>query len=70
LALPDAMRTLDCEAYRPGLRAKIGQKPEVLAHEAAMLGQTKMFLLIRPLGFENLAETVAEVHAHWALLDS
>ena len=69
LALPDAMRTLDYEAYRPGLRAKIGQKPDMLAHAAAMFGHAKMFLLIRPHGFEHLQETVAAVQAHWDALD-
>ena len=69
LALPDAMRTLDYEAYRPGLRVKIGQKPEMLVRAAAVLGHAKMFLLIRPLGFEQLAETVAELRAHWDSLD-
>jgi hypothetical protein len=69
LALPDAMRALDYQAYRPGLRAMIGQKPEMFASAAAILGHTKMFLLIRPRGFEHLQETVAELCAHWGLLD-
>jgi hypothetical protein len=69
LALPDALRTLDCEAYRPGLRAKIGHKPEMLASAAAMLGHAKMFLLVRPRGFEHLEETVAKLRAHWEALD-
>jgi hypothetical protein len=69
LALPDAMRTLDYEAYRPGLRAKIGHKPETFARAAAMLGHTKMFLLIAPRGFEYLQETITELRAHWDSLD-
>jgi energy-coupling factor transporter ATP-binding protein EcfA2 len=69
LALPDAMRTLDYEAYRPGIRAKIGQKPEMLAYAAAMLGHARIFLLIRPRGFEHLQKTVAELRAHWGSLD-
>jgi hypothetical protein len=63
------MRTLDYEAYRPGLCAKIGQKPERFAHAAAMLGHAKMFLLIAPRGLEHLQETIAELHAHWDSLD-
>ncbi|MGH6862916.1 MAG: HPr kinase/phosphorylase, partial [Methylocella sp.] len=69
LALPDAMRTLDYEAYRPGLRAKIGQNPEMFAHAAAVLGHAKMFLLIVPRGFEHLRATVTELRAHWDSLD-
>jgi len=69
LALPDAMRTLDYEAYRPGLRAKIGQKRQMFAHAAAMLGHAKMFLLIAPRGFEHLQETMNELRAHWDSLD-
>jgi hypothetical protein len=69
LALPDAMRMLDYEAYRPGLRAKIGQKPEMFAHAAAMLGHANMFLLIAPRGFEHLQETITELRAHWDSLD-
>ncbi|MGH6835911.1 MAG: HPr kinase/phosphorylase [Methylocella sp.] len=69
LALPDAMRTLDYEAYRPGLRAKIGQQPEMFAHAAATLGHAKMFLLFAPRGFEHLQETVTELRAHWDSLD-
>jgi hypothetical protein len=68
LALPDAVRTLDYEAYRPGLRAKIGHKPQMLAQAAAMLGHTKVFLLIRPRGFEYLPGTVAALRAHWDAL--
>jgi hypothetical protein len=69
LALPDALRTLDYEAYRPGLRARIGQKPEMLAHAAILLGRAKIFLLIRPRGFEHLQETITELRAHWESLD-
>jgi hypothetical protein len=69
LALPDAMRRIDYEAYRPGLRAKIGQKQEMLAHAASVLGRAKIFLLIRPHGSQHLQETVTELCAHWESLD-
>jgi hypothetical protein len=69
LALPDAMRALDYEAYRPRLRAKIGQKPEMFAHGATMLGHAKVFLLVHQRGFEHLQETVAAVQAHWDALE-
>jgi hypothetical protein len=68
VALPDAMRTLDYQAYRPGLRMKIGQKPEMLAQSAAVFGHARMFLLIRPRGLEHLPETVATLRAHWDAL--
>jgi hypothetical protein len=69
LALADAMRMLEFEAYRPGLRATMAQKPEMLAHAAATLGHAKVFLLIRPLGFNHLQETVAALRAHRDVLD-
>jgi hypothetical protein len=69
LALPDAMRMLEEEAYRPGLRARIGQKPEMFAQAAAMLGHAKMFLLIAPRGFEHLPDTLTGLRAHWDSLD-
>jgi hypothetical protein len=69
LTLPDAMRTLDYEAFRPGLRAKMGHKPEMLAQAAAMLGHAKVFRLIRSRGFDQLQETVAALCAHWDSLD-
>ncbi len=70
LALPDAVRTLEYEAYRPMLRAKIGQKKsEMLAQAAATFGHAKAFRLTRPRGFEHLAQTVASLRAHWNSLD-
>jgi hypothetical protein len=69
VALPDAMRMLEEESYRPGLRARIGQKPEMFAQAAAVLGHAKMFLLIAPRGFEHLRETLTGLRAHWDSLD-
>jgi hypothetical protein len=69
LALPDAVRALDYEAYRPGLRARMGQRPEMLAQAAAMLGHARIFRYIRPRGFEHMAGTVAALRAHWDSLD-
>jgi hypothetical protein len=69
LSLPDAMRTLDYEAYRRRIRAKIGQKPEMVAQAAAMLKHARLFLLKRASGFEHLQETVAAMRAHWDALD-
>ena len=69
LALPDAMRILEHEAYRPGLYAKMGSKPEMLAKAAAVFGHAKAFLLIRPRGFEHLEETIATLRTHWNTLE-
>ncbi len=68
LGLPDAMRMLEYEAYRPGLYAKMGSKPEMLAQAAAVFGHAKAFLLFRPRGFEYLEETVATLRKHWDAL--
>jgi len=65
LALPDAMRALDHQAYGPGLRAMIGRKADLLAQSAAVLSHTKVFLLTRTRSFEHLADTTARVLAHW-----
>lgn len=65
LALPDAVRVLDHQAYRPGLREKIGRRPDMLAQSAAVLSHTNVFLLTRTRGFEHLADTTARVLAHW-----
>jgi hypothetical protein len=68
LALPDAMRMLDIEAYRPGLRARIGSKRAMLGQGVAMLAHAKVFRLIRPRGFEHMDATVAQLTAHWESL--
>jgi energy-coupling factor transporter ATP-binding protein EcfA2 len=69
LALPDAMRMLEYEAYRPGLRAKLGSKPEMLALAARVLGHAKAFRLTQTRGFEHMEETVARLRKHWEALD-
>jgi hypothetical protein len=69
VALPDAMQMLDYESYRPAFRVKIGRKPEMLAHAAATLGHAKVFMLVRPRGFEHLQETVMALRAHWDSLE-
>jgi hypothetical protein len=68
LALPDAMRMLDYQAYRPGLRAKLGSKPQMLAQAAALFGHAKVFTLVRPRGFEHMPETIAILREHWDAL--
>ncbi len=68
LALPDAMRRLDREAYRPRFRMQIGQKPELLAQSAAVLNHAGLFMLVHPHGFEHLSDTAATVREHWSAL--
>jgi hypothetical protein len=63
-ALPDAVRMLDQEAYRPAMRARMGVKSAQLAQSAALFAHAAAFRLIRPLGFDHLPRTVAMVRAH------
>ena len=70
LALPDAMRILECEMYRPGIRAKMGLKAELIMHAAATLTHAKVFLLRRPRGFEHLDETAGWMRACWGNWES
>jgi hypothetical protein len=65
LPLPDAMRMLEYEVYRPELHAKMGSKANMLVQAATLFGHAKAFLLIRPFGLEHLEETVATLHRHW-----
>jgi hypothetical protein len=68
LALPDAVRVLDYQAYRPGLRAKLGSRPQMLAQAAATLRYAKLFRFVRPLGFQHMEQTVAALRQHWEAL--
>jgi hypothetical protein len=68
LALPDALRMLEYQSYRPELRAKLGSKPQLLAQAAAVFGHAKIFLLDRPHGFEHIEETIATLRKHWEVL--
>ena len=65
LNLPDAMRMLDFQAYRPKLREKLTTPPAKLAQGARILSHARVFTLTRPRGFERLADTVANLRAHW-----
>jgi hypothetical protein len=69
LVLPDAMRMLEYEAYHPALRSRMRSTTEILPQAAAVFGHAKAFLLIRPLGFEHLQETVATLRMHWDALN-
>ncbi len=76
LDLPDAMRRLEFEAYRPRLRGMIGAKPgakpgaksDMLAQSAAVLRHARVFRLTRPRGFKHMPDTVSLVRRHWDAL--
>jgi ABC-type cobalamin/Fe3+-siderophores transport system ATPase subunit len=63
-ALPDALRMLDRQAYRPALRARMGLKSAQLAQSAALFTHAAAFRLIRPGGFSHLTATTAMLRAH------
>jgi hypothetical protein len=69
LSTPDAMRMLDVEAYRPGLRARLGSKPAMLGQGAAMLCHARVFRLVYPRNFDQLDVTVATLRQHWEHLE-
>jgi hypothetical protein len=68
LTLPDAMRLLQREAYRPGLLNKIGKKGDIFAKATTTLSHARTFTLTRQLGFEHLSQTLNELRAHWQSL--
>ncbi len=63
--LAEAMAALDREAYRPVLRAKMDSIATAVGQGAMMMGHVKIFRLIRPRGFESLADTVSALLRHW-----
>jgi hypothetical protein len=65
LNLPDAMRMLDVQAYRPGIRANIGSRPQKLAQSAAVLRHARAFHFTRKRGFEHIEAVVGALLAHW-----
>lgn len=69
LALPDAMRLLEDEAYRPGLRRQLSSTEQMISQAAATLRCVTAFRLVRSLGFELLDATVDTLMLHWQELD-
>lgn len=65
LTLPDALRALEREAYRPGLRARMSRSADLLAHTAAIFAHARAFVVRSPRGFAELPRTVASMRAHW-----
>jgi hypothetical protein len=70
LTLPDAMRALDRDAFRPGVRARMMTKPQMMAQNAAILSRVKVFRLVRPLDFAKLEDVVRNLLTHWQGLAS
>ena len=68
LGLPDAMRVLDTKLMVPDFR-KDGIEAGDAGPRAGVFGQARTFLLIRPRGFEYMAETVAALRDHWDALE-
>ena len=68
LDLPDAMRMLEQEAYRPGLRRQLSSPQQMLSQAAATLRHAKAFSLTRPLGFERMDATLDVLLQHWRAL--
>jgi hypothetical protein len=69
LALPDAMRMLEYEAYRPGLQRQLGLIPQRMSQAAATLRHARAFRLTRPLQFEQMDATVDALMRHWQELE-
>ncbi len=70
LSLVDAMHALDREAYRPGLRLKMGARSELVTQSARMLAHVKIFRFRRPLEFAKLPQAVDRILSHWGALGS
>jgi hypothetical protein len=68
LNLPDAMRALDLQAYRPAIRDRVGSKPHNLAQSAAVLSHARTYRFERPRGFEHMDRLVAALATHWEAL--
>ncbi|MBI1329058.1 MAG: ATP-binding cassette domain-containing protein [Alphaproteobacteria bacterium] len=68
VSLADAMHALDREAYRPGLRIKMGARPGLVMQSAQLLAHVNVFRLTRPHDFAKLPQTVRALRAHWDAL--
>lgn len=68
LALPDAMRMLQQEAYRPWLRRQLSSPQQMMAQSVATLSQAQAFILTRPLDFGKLDATLDALLQHWQAL--
>ena len=62
----EATRLLTANAYRPSLIAALGQQAEYFRGCTAIANVAGVFTLTRPLGFDRIAETIAQLERHWA----
>lgn len=64
--LVDGSRLLIANAYRPVLVRRMGQRQAYFQVGAAIAHAAGIFTLTRPLRFDAMDETVAQLEAHWA----
>ena len=69
LTLLDALLAIDGASYHPGLRERMGRKPEFFMHTAAILRHAKVFFLARPRGFAYMTEVVSQLREHSGSLE-
>jgi hypothetical protein len=69
LTLPDALRMLETEAYRPAMRRQLSSAEQVMSQAGATLGRVRAFRLARPQRFGLMDATVEALMAHWQELD-
>jgi hypothetical protein len=70
LALPDASRMLEREAYRPAMRRQLSSPDQVMSQAGATLRRARAFRLTLSHGFGLLDATVDALMRHWRELDS
>lgn len=68
LALPDALRVIDQESYRPRLRRQFNSPQQMLAQGVATLRHARAFSFTRPLGFDRLDAVLDTLVRHWQAL--
>lgn len=65
LTLPDAMRMLEQQAYRPRLRRELNSPRQILSQSVATLNHARAFAFTRPLGFDRLDAALDALMQHW-----
>lgn len=64
-SLPDAMRMLEAQTYRPRLRHELSTPQQAVTQTAAVLRHAGVFTLERPLGFDRLDAVLDALVEHW-----
>jgi len=65
LSVPDAMRMIEREAYRPALRRQLSSPQEMMAQAVGTLRHARAFMFTRPLEFGKLDATLDALIGHW-----